>query len=131
MGALSTKLRSLAGGRVAFWCPGCHEAHQITVRADANQQGPRWSYNGNPEAPMFSPSVLVRAVRIDGGDAEVDRILDEYKLPEDRERMLADKRINTVCHSFVTDGQIQFLGDCTHALAGKTVPLPDFNEKEA
>jgi len=27
------------------------------------------------------------------------------------------------CHSFVTAGQIQFLGDCTHALAGKTVEM--------
>ena len=29
----------------------------------------------------------------------------------------------TVCHSFVSDGQWQFLGDCTHALAGQTVPV--------
>lgn len=28
------------------------------------------------------------------------------------------------CHSFVTDGQIQFLPDSTHALAGHTVELP-------
>ncbi|WP_241754456.1 hypothetical protein [Cupriavidus basilensis] len=33
-----------------------------------------------------------------------------------------------VCHSFVTDGRIQFLGDCTHALAGQTVPLAEFPE---
>lgn len=32
----------------------------------------------------------------------------------------------TVCHSFITDGKIQFLKDCTHALAGETVDLPDF-----
>ncbi|MGC4033677.1 MAG: hypothetical protein QM754_18485 [Tepidisphaeraceae bacterium] len=30
------------------------------------------------------------------------------------------------CHSFVRDGQIEFLGDCTHELAGKTVPLEPF-----
>lgn len=30
-----------------------------------------------------------------------------------------------VCHSFVTDGRIQFLNDCTHALAGQTVELPE------
>lgn len=29
------------------------------------------------------------------------------------------------CHSFVTDGRIQFLSDCTHALAGQTVDLPE------
>ncbi|KFC62792.1 hypothetical protein FF80_03359 [Devosia sp. LC5] len=123
---LSPILRGFEAGRVAFWCPGCSEAHQITVNDAVNGQGPKWSYNGNPDAPTFSPSVLVRGVRIDGGDEELDRILDTYKLPEDRERMLADKRINTVCHSFVNSGQIQFLGDCTHALAGQTVPLPPF-----
>jgi len=29
------------------------------------------------------------------------------------------------CHSFIKDGKIQFLNDCSHALAGKTVPLPE------
>lgn len=24
-----------------------------------------------------------------------------------------------------TDGMVQFLGDCSHALAGQTLPLPD------
>jgi hypothetical protein len=33
-----------------------------------------------------------------------------------------------VCHSFITDGFIQFLDDCTHPLAGQTVEIPDMNE---
>ena len=28
------------------------------------------------------------------------------------------------CHSFVTDGKIQFLSDCTHSLVNQTVALP-------
>lgn len=28
------------------------------------------------------------------------------------------------CHSFVREGSWQFLTDCEHGLAGKTVPLP-------
>jgi len=121
MSALSPILRRLEGGRVAFWCPGCNEMHQVTVDGERH---PRWGYNGNAERPTFTPSILVRGVRIEGGDAELDRIIDSYKLPEEREQMLADKRINTVCHSFVTDGRIQFLADCTHALANQTVDLP-------
>ncbi len=36
------------------------------------------------------------------------------------------------CHSFVTDGKIQFLGDSTHKLAGQTVEIPDWDaEQEA
>lgn len=37
----------------------------------------------------------------------------------------------TVCHSFVTAGRIQFLGDSTHALAGQTVDVPDWSEAMA
>lgn len=29
------------------------------------------------------------------------------------------------CHSWITDGQVAFLGDCTHELAGHTVCLLD------
>jgi hypothetical protein len=31
-----------------------------------------------------------------------------------------------VCHSFVTDGRIQFLDDSTHELAGETADLPEW-----
>jgi len=86
-----------------------------------------WSWDGSEDAPTISPSILVRAVRVEGGSAELERILETYKLPEDRERMLADKRINTVCHSFVRAGRIEFLGDSTHPLAGKTVDLPEWD----
>ncbi len=30
-----------------------------------------------------------------------------------------------LCHSFVRDGRIEFLGDCTHKLAGQTIELPE------
>ena len=36
-----------------------------------------------------------------------------------------------VCHLFLRDGRIQFLSDCTHALAGQTVDLPDLEEPAA
>ena len=28
-----------------------------------------------------------------------------------------------ICHTFVRNGQIQYLNDCTHKLAGKTIPM--------
>jgi hypothetical protein len=31
-----------------------------------------------------------------------------------------------VCHSFVTEGRIEFLSDSTHELAGQTVPIPEW-----
>ncbi len=34
------------------------------------------------------------------------------------------------CHSYVTDGQIRFLNDCDHELAGQTVPLQEWDDNE-
>jgi hypothetical protein len=99
MGKLSPILRSLEGGKVAFRCPGCGSTH--AVRVTGNDPGPRWTYNGDPERPTFSPSILVTWGRL-------------------------SKR----CHSFVRAGEIEFLGDCTHELAGKTVPIPPFDEED-
>lgn len=97
-------LRTVEGNRLMFWCPGCDGAHMIRV---GDGSGPGWGFNGNYERPTFTPSVLVT---YNGPDAGIDGA------PP------------AVCHSFVTDGQIQFLGDCTHALAGQTVPLKPFDE---
>ena len=96
-----------------FWCPGCKTGHQVTVHDDTNSQGPKWYYDGNADAPTFAPSILVRGTQ---------RLTEE-----ERRRVMAGETVTPrpfVCHSFVTDGQIQFLGDCTHGLAGQTVPLP-------
>lgn len=101
MGALGTKLRTLEGGLLAFWCPGCDKAHHVNNG---------WQFNGNGDAPTFTPSILVWR------DANPNAIegFEEYRLPYR-------------CHSFVTDGKIQFLSDCTHSLANQTVELPDFD----
>jgi len=62
----------------------------------------RWTFNGDYEKPTFSPSILVKT--------------GHYPKPED------------ICHSFVTDGMIQFLSDCTHELAGQTIEIPDWDD---
>jgi hypothetical protein len=35
--------------------------------------------------------------------------------------------VPTMCHSFVVDGRIEYLSDCTHEMAGMTVDLLDEN----
>lgn len=106
-------LRTLAGGRVGFWCPGCEEMHQVTVQDEVNRQGPIWGFNGNFDRPTFTPSILVRWS-------------EPSDVPEEFDDTSKDKWM--ACHSFVIDGQIQFLGDCTHPLAGQTVPLEPLKE---
>lgn len=118
MAALSAKLRSVEGGGIAFWCPGCDGAHLVYV---GEGQGPRWGYNANPDAPTFTPSILVRSGHyVDGHSGDC------WCTFEARTGEKPDFSCS-VCHSFVTDGRIQFLGDCTHSLAGQTVDLPDFD----
>lgn len=114
MGVLGRKLRGLEGGRVAFICPCCNEMHQVTVEGEGR---PRWDYNGNPDAPTFAPSVLVRGVQTEldsRGEWTGDWVFGTDGKP-----------LPLVCHSFVRNGRIQFLNDCTHALAGQTVVLTD------
>lgn len=84
-------------GQLFFRCPGCdNRVHSIHYGRPGD-----WGFNGNVDAPTFTPSVLVR-------------------------HPWGPEQIQVVCHSFVVDGKIQFLGDCTHALKGKHVDLPDF-----
>jgi hypothetical protein len=108
------KLRMLENGRVAFMCPGCRELHQVRVSGEGR---PMWTWNGLHEAPTFSPSVLVQGVQT-VKDADGEWTGDWVLGPD-------GKPLPQVCHSFVTDGRIQFLSDCSHQLAGQTVDLPD------
>jgi Family of unknown function (DUF6527) len=117
------KLESLSGGRVMFECPGCNELHQVVVERPEGQSGPLWGDNGNPDAPTFTPSILVKS----GHYCQGQEGKDCWCAYEQRLGKPAPFKC-FVCHSFVTNGKIQFLTDCTHALAGQTVDLPDIDE---
>lgn len=89
-----------------IFCPACKCGHQFHTG--------RWSFNGDIEKPTFKPSMLVRGV-VPLTDEECDRVM-------------AGEEINPiplVCHSFVTNGSIQFLSDCSHGMKGQTVDLPE------
>jgi hypothetical protein len=109
------KLRVLEGGRVAFYCSGCKEYHTIHV---GRTEHPVWNFNGNYEKPTFSPSVLIRSGHYVPG-YENDCWCKYNTEHPDKPAPFKCSR----CHSFVTDGKIQYLSDCTHELAGQTVEL--------
>lgn len=119
MAALSKVLRSREGNGLSFWCPGCKTAHGLNI---GEGPGARWGYNGNPEKPTFTPSVLVTTGHYCQGRAHEGCWCTYYAEHPNEERDFECVR----CHSFVRDGRIQFLDDCTHALAGQTVDLPEF-----
>lgn len=61
---------------------------------------PNWTWNGSVDSPTIKPSVLTKGGVYEG---------DTYK--------------EYVCHSWINDGKVQFLDDCTHELAGQTIDL--------
>jgi hypothetical protein len=81
--------------------PGPSKYSCLPIITSGNRrETPCWTWNGSVDSPTLAPSILTR---FDSGDPT-----ESY-----------------VCHSFVTDGMVQFLSDCTHGLAGETVPLTD------
>lgn len=108
-------LRTGEGGLLLFYCAGCKEMHQVGV---GDGPGPRWDFNGDFDRPTFTPSVRVSGHKVIRDKAG--------KWTGEWERDAAGNPVPSVCHSFVRDGQIEFLGDSTHALAGQTVRLEAF-----
>lgn len=99
-----------------FRCPGCGYNHCLGVGHKAS--GPVWKWNGDKVKPTFTPSVLAQGYK---------QMFNEHGHWDGGwEKDAAGKPVPFTCHSFVTDGRIQFLGDCTHALANQTVDLADF-----
>ena len=80
---------------LVYMCPACVCIHRIPVSPG---KGAWWQWNGDVNLPTFRPSIRV----------VVEGYKDAY-----------------VCHAYVTGGAVRFLSDCTHAMAGQTVPLPE------
>lgn len=90
-----------------FVCPGCKMSHGLYTKDTPSRIiGPRWTFNGDFQKPTIHPSISAKGA-----------ILLDKDEPDDFDP-------NAICHSFVVDGQIRFLTDCTHDKAGQTLDLP-------
>ena len=86
-------------GTYKYYCPACIKWHLVQTKPEGYDH-PIWGFNGDVEKPTFTPSVYVTN----------------------------HSPYNTqICHSFVTDGSIEFLNDCSHDLRGKTVSMINLN----
>lgn len=93
------KMHKDARGVLLFDCPGCGMLHAVYPQGCTADNPARWTWNGSLDSPTLTPSLSARWTE------------------HGHERH---------CHSFITDGQIQFCGDSTHALADQTVPIPEW-----
>lgn len=80
---------------VAFLCPGCGCGHMVHIAPERN---PHTGASWTWNGDMERPTFNPSVLLASGSPR---------------------------CHSFVRNGQIEFLSDCTHTLAGQIVPLPD------
>lgn len=94
------------GKTVRWHCPGCKISHRVPVAGAG-----AWGFNGNLDRPTLTPSVLVYSHK-----TLIDDTLNG-------EALTAPENVTETpqCHTFIRDGRIEFLNDCTHALAGRTV----------
>lgn len=100
-GGILSKFNKIEPNYVAWNCPGCEESHAVPVHGFyVNEPERGWRWNGSLDSPTLTPSVLVNVGR--------------------------SNPTAHLCHVYITDGQIMFLGDCTHKLAGQTVDIPDW-----
>lgn len=112
-------------------CPGCGDHHVLPVRGTESQYyagSAKWDWNGSVDLPTFSPSLLVRSGHYAHGHKQDGDCWCTYNKKHPEEEQVFECYI---CHSFIRDGRIEFLGDCTHALAGQTVYLPEIVEDAA
>ena len=85
-----------------FWCPGCKTNHRFVTKLPTGETGPTWTFNGDLEKPTFAPSLLCNGRTTPDPERGVHR-----------------------CHLFLQEGMVHYLGDCTHELAGQTIPVQE------
>lgn len=103
---VSAKLRRAQSG-YAHWCPACEEMHALPDG---------WTFDGNLELPTFSPSFKhtgKQTIKKDG------RWTGEWA------RDANGNAVDWCCHYVLNQGVLHFCTDCSHALKGRSVPLPD------
>jgi hypothetical protein len=105
---------SLHDEYASFQCPGCKTTHTVAIK--------NWNWNGSATSPTFNPSILVQCGHY--GNPQSDHCWCTYNAahPDEPAPFKCQR-----CHSYVQNGKIIFLPDCTHELKGQTVELPEWN----
>lgn len=83
---------------------GCKEPHGLRTKAPVTMSGGEpiciWEFNGNIEAPTFTPSLRYKRSKNDGSGR------------------------GPACHFNVTKGKVQYHNDCEHELKDSTIDMP-------
>ncbi len=87
----------------------------VVIRCRACEQHfihlPRWGFNGDMDKPTFTPSI--------------NESCNDPGHPSYQPRAKSSR-----CHFTVTGGMITYHGDCSHDLAGQTLPLEEWSAED-
>ena len=95
----------------SHYCPGCGNDHLIWVE-QPNKEGARWTFDGNEAVPTFNPSI---------------RCYYWSKWDTEKQQPAEGAVQITTCHYHLHAGVLKYCADSKHELAGKNVPLPDYD----
>lgn len=109
------KVLNHSDGTISFHCPGCGERHAINFDGKHH-----WVWNEDVDKPTISPSILRRSGHYIPNSKGECWCSYSTTHPDEEIPFKCE-----VCHLFVINGQIQFLFDCTHNLAGQIVNMLD------
>jgi len=125
-----TLIRMIEGKRAGIWCPACGEAHVFDLSC--------WAISGTEDKPKIRPSMLTVI------ENQGKRPIPPKDSPDGTPSMMSKMGIeisilaggklhaeiakdkNARCQYFITDGMIQYCGDCGHVYAGKTIQMIAF-----
>lgn len=82
---------------IMFFCPGCKCGHSVYASLDNSEEKGFSRWTWNGDREK--PSIFPSVVVLKPGQK---------------------------CHTFIRDGEIKFLADCEHELAGQTLKLEEF-----
>lgn len=105
MGQVSKVLRRAESG-YTHWCPACLEMHPLPDS---------WDFNGDVDCPTFTPSFKHEGVvteKDENGNWTGEWVRDSDGNP-----------IKFICHYILTDGILNFCGDCSHDMKNLSVPM--------
>lgn len=96
-----------------FYCEGCECDHGFRTKSWPMPKGlsrdeqklfqSNWTFNGDMSKPTLSPSLHV------------------HIQPTGKKRY-------TQCHSFIKNGNMNYLTDCRHELKGIEIEIPDYDD---
>jgi hypothetical protein len=111
------KFRVGKDGTLYFWCKGCNCYHGVPIDKTKPLY---WDFNGDYDKPTLNPSILVKSGHYLDNHQGSCWCTYNAEHPDDEASFKC-----LLCHSFIRDGKIQYLSDCSHELAGQTVELEE------